>query len=454
MSKWIFPMPQIEASSYNTAQPAPTRRAALWRKMARFPAMKRGNDPMARARIAALVWLMCTLFGVPNFATAEEQAALTVRLTQSGDINRIELGMTFRPGFKISTLISPNRIIVDFPEIDWRLTAPVPGRSIRYVDRMRFGLVRPGASRMVIDLRAPARVAKAYTEETRADLPPRFVIELVGESEEAFLARAQVQAIAAGKSNGANLWPPAPMRRPKRGIVIAIDPGHGGIDPGASYNDVSEKELVLSYANEIAAALSQTPGVRAVLTRTEDVFLTLRQRVEIARRAEADAFISLHADALERGDARGATVFTLSREASDEEAAELASGNNRADVIGGVRFDEEADDVALVLVDFARRATDAASREMAEELVRQLETTSETLKGRGLQSAGFRVLKAPDMPSALIELGFLSSARDRARLLSPDGRADLVEAIRVGILRWAAGQPGEQFDKVRAALPN
>ena len=287
-------------------------------------------------------------------------------------------------------------------------------------------------------------------KKRRPTYPPRFVIELVGEDEETFAARAKTQREAILGSDKVNLWPPAPLPRPKRGLVIAIDPGHGGIDPGALHDDVSEKELVLSYAKDIAAALSEVTGVHAVLTRNDDVFLTLRQRVEIARAADADALISLHADALERGDARGATVFTLSSEASDEEAEELASGNNRADVIGGVRFDDEADDVALVLVDFARRATDAASRDMAAELVRQLETTSETLEGRALQSAGFRVLKAPDIPSALIELGFLSSARDRERLLSFGGRADLVQAIKTGVLTWAARQSGPQFDKVRS----
>ncbi|MGB1213238.1 MAG: N-acetylmuramoyl-L-alanine amidase [Pikeienuella sp.] len=387
----------------------------------------------------------------PSSASAEEKAALTIRLTQNGDINRIELGMTFRAGFKISTLTTPNRIVVDFPEIDWRIAAPRPGASIKYVDGVRFGLVRPGASRMVIDLRAPARVLHAFTEETRSDLPPRFVIELTGEEQSVFDARAAKERERVVRGDPQQKWPPSPSPRPKQGVVIAIDPGHGGIDPGAVHGDVNEKDLVLSYAQDIAAAISAVEGMHAVLTRTDDTFLTLRERVEFARRAGADAMISLHADALEQGVATGATVFTLSKEASDVEAEELASGNNRADVIGGVRFDDAADDVALVLIDFARRATDAASKDLAAELVRELEVQSVTLEGRALQSAGFRVLKAPDTPSALIELGFLSSARDRNRLLSIEGRKGLVAAIKTGIVKWAMRQKGEHFDVVRRA---
>lgn len=442
MSKWIFPMPNIEAS------PTFDRAAATG-----TPVLLR----LYSVLLAALVglFLAAPVGGAMAQGGAGEQAALTIRLTQSGRMNRIEVGMTFRPGFRVTSMTSPNRIVVDFPEVDWRITAPRPGRSIRYVDDIRFGLVRPGASRMVIDLRAPARVTKAFTEETRPGAPPRFVIELTGVDQAAFDERAAADRPLRNRTAPATrLWPPKPRPRPKRGVVIVIDPGHGGIDPGAVHGDVHEKDLVLSYAQDIAASLSEVRGVRAVLTRDDDVFLTLRERVDVARRAGADAIISLHADALEQGVATGATVFTLSKEASDVEAEELATGNNRADVIGGVRFDDASDDVALVLVDFARRATDTASRELATELVHELKAQSQTLEGRALQSAGFRVLKAPDTPSVLIELGFLSSARDRARLLSPDGRKDLVAAIRSGVIAWAAAQQGERFDTIRQSVAN
>lgn len=388
------------------------------------------------------VILLATMSAAIWGATASAyEAALSGRLSQDASINRLELDLTSRVGFRVFTLDAPKRVVVDFPEIDWRLDPPRPGKAMQLIERVRFGLVRPGVSRVVIDLKRAAAVTEAYTADGDGRAPARFVIALRPEIDEAF-------AINAGWSYddpAAASAPPAPVRKPDRAVVVAIDAGHGGRDAGASSGRVIEKDLVLSYAKELAAAIERRPGYKAFLVREEDEFLRLRTRVQKAREAGADLMISIHADALASGVASGASVYTLSEEASDEEAAALVDSHNRADAIGGVSLDAEEGDVASILVDLSRRSTDAASAGLAEALVTQLKTHSKVLRGRALQSAGFRVLKAPDVPSVLVELGFLNSAKDRARITSDEGRAALVRALSEGVHNWVLTQTSPRY---------
>lgn len=368
-------------------------------------------------------------------------AALSARLTQDGSENRLELDLTSRVAFRVFTLNGPKRVVVDFPEIDWRLDPPRPGQAMQLIEGVRFGLVRPGASRLVIDLKRGAAVTKAFTTQGDSRAPARFVIELRPETDEAFAAGARffgAEAPEAAKT-------PTPQTRPKRAVIVAIDAGHGGRDSGASSGNVIEKDLVLQYAKELAAAIENRPGYKAFLVRKKDEFLRLRTRVERARQAGADVMISIHADALASGVASGASVYTLSEEASDDEAAALVESHNRADEIGGVAVSAQETDVTSVLVDLARRSTDAASVGLAEALVAQLKARSKVLRGRALQSAGFRVLKAPDVPSVLVELGFLNSARDRARITSDEGRAALVKALSEGVHNWVLTQTSPRY---------
>jgi len=367
-------------------------------------------------------------------------AALSARLTQDGSENRLELDLTSRVAFRVFTLNGPKRVVVDFPEIDWRLDPPRPGQAMQLIEGVRFGLVRPGASRLVIDLKRGAAVTKAFTTEGDSRAPARFVIELRPETDEAFAAGARSFGAETPRATT-----PTPQARPKQAVIVAIDAGHGGRDSGASSGNVIEKDLVLQYAKDLAAAIEKRPGYKAFLVRQGDEFLRLRTRVERARRAGADVMISIHADALASGVASGASVYTLSEEASDAEAAALVESHNRADEIGGVAVSAQETDVTSVLVDLARRSTDAASVGLAEALVTQLKARSKVLRGRALQSAGFRVLKAPDVPSVLVELGFLNSARDRARITSDEGRAALVRALSEGVHNWVLTQTSPRY---------
>lgn len=388
-----------------------------------------------------MIRAISALIMLSGVAGQANEAALSARLAQDGSQNRLELDLTSRLGFRVFTLDGPRRVVVDFPEIDWRLEPPRPGKSMQLIDGIRFGLVRPGMSRLVIDLKRAAAVTEAYTTEGGGRGPAKFIIALRPEIDEAF-------AREAGWPDGdqdAATAPPLPKTKPKRAVVVAIDAGHGGRDAGASSGRVIEKDLVLQYAKELAAAIERRPGYKAFLVREGDEFLRLRTRVERAREAAADLMISIHADALESGVASGASVYTLSDDASDEEAAALVDSHNRADAIGGVSLDAEEADVASILVNLARRSTDAASVGLAEALVAQLETHSKVLRGRALQSAGFRVLKAPDVPSVLVELGFLNSAKDRARITSDEGRAALVRAMADGVHDWVLTQKSPRY---------
>jgi N-acetylmuramoyl-L-alanine amidase len=218
---------------------------------------------------------------------------------------------------------------------------------------------------------------------------------------------------------------------------VVLDPGHGGIDPGAERDDVTEAELMLTFGRELKEALLRAGGINVVMTRDEDVFVPLETRISIARSAGADVFLSLHADALAEGEAVGATIYTLAEEASDAASAALAERHDRDDILSGVDLTGQDDVVAQVLMDMARAETAPRSERLSEAL-------AEAIKAEGLkmhriprQRAGFSVLKSADIPSALIEIGFLSSARDFERLVDPEWRARMARALVAGVQAWA-----------------
>ena len=217
-----------------------------------------------------------------------------------------------------------------------------------------------------------------------------------------------------------------------------IDPGHGGIDPGAVREGVNEKDLMLTLSFGLAEALVRTGEAQALLTRNDDSFVSLPRRVSLAHQAGADLFISLHADALSNGQAQGATIYTLSDEASDAASAQLASQHNRADIIAGVDLTGSDDQVANVLIDLARQETSPRSEALASVFIEMIEAAGAPLNKRRQRQAGFSVLKSADMPSVLIEVGFLSNPRDRANLRDPVWRDLMISALVDAILAWRA----------------
>lgn len=218
--------------------------------------------------------------------------------------------------------------------------------------------------------------------------------------------------------------------------LIIIDPGHGGVDPGAiGHSGTYEKQVVLAMAHQLKKVLEASGSYRVKLTRRRDIFLRLRQRIAIARAAQGDLFISLHADSLNDPSHRGASVYTLSERASDKEAAQLAARENKSDIIAGMDFSAETPEVANILIDLAQRETMNHSARFAGALVDELSREIKTLR-RSHRFAGFAVLKAPDIPSVLVEIGYLSNATEERLLQDPSHRQKIAHAIYRGVNRF------------------
>jgi len=226
-------------------------------------------------------------------------------------------------------------------------------------------------------------------------------------------------------------------------VVVAIDAGHGGVDPGASATGVAEKQITLEFARRLATHIDRVPGLRAFLIRADDSFLTLSQRIRRARDGGANLIVSLHADTTREGRAEGAHVYTLSRDGTDAAAIELAARENRADIIGGVALAGEPDDLAALLIDLAQRGTGDEAEKLAAAVLEAMAGNVTLLPTEPHRRANFRVLKAPEIPSILVELGYLSNAGDRRRMASGEWRDRMAAALARGIHRWTGiASPG------------
>ena len=390
----------------------------------------------------AAIWFRLTLvfglsFAMP--ASAEELSALarldiggsTVAEGADGGLN-LTFDLSQPVPWRVRFLSAPPRLILDTREVDWtgvqRLAVPGP------VLALRAGGFRAGWSRLVIELSGPQALisAEMTTEAERA----RIRITLAPTDPEIFAA-------AAGKPDLPEWAVPdqaelmAPLAEGGGPVVIVLDPGHGGIDPGAERDGTSEAELMLTFARELKEVLLRDGRFAVVLTREEDIFVPLETRTSIARTAEADLFLSLHADALAEGEAQGATVYTLADEATDAASAALAERHDRNDLLAGVDLSEQDDVVADVLMDMARTETQPRTERLAKAIVAAIKAAEIRMHRKPHQTAGFSVLKSPDIPSVLLELGFLSSERDHMRLSDPEWRAKMAEAVRVAVLAWA-----------------
>jgi N-acetylmuramoyl-L-alanine amidase len=228
-----------------------------------------------------------------------------------------------------------------------------------------------------------------------------------------------------------------------RKLRVVLDPGHGGIDPGAQHEGHDEADLMLTFARELQEILVLSGRYEVTLTRTEDVFVPLQTRVSLARAAQADVFLSLHADALSKGRATGTTVYTLSETASDEASAQLAERHDRDDLLAGVDLADQDDVIAGVLMDLARRETGPRAERLADRLVEAIEAATGNLYKKPRMAAGFSVLKAPDIPSVLIEVGFMSNPRDLASLTDPDWRARAARGILDALDAWTIEDAAE-----------
>ncbi len=350
----------------------------------------------------------------------------------------LSLGLSQGVPWRVYTVDEPRRLIADFREVDWGEVSELSFPATDRVDAVRFGQFQPGWSRLVMGLNAPLALEAAEMRVDEVSGQAELNVDLTLVSTEEFTA-------GSGAPETPGWWlPPAAdvakarMRQTGEGVLtVVIDPGHGGIDPGAQHGDQEEKHLMLAMARELKDHLLRTNRARVILTRDDDSFVPLEMRVAIARHAKADLFISLHADALGQGQAHGATVYTLSETASDEASAALAERHDRDDLLAGVDLSGQDDTIANVLMDLAWLENHPRSEAVANAFVLALEQAGIPLHKVPRRSAGFSVLKAPDIPSVLLEVGFLSSAKDRERLKDPEWRAKTADAITDAILSWS-----------------
>jgi N-acetylmuramoyl-L-alanine amidase len=368
----------------------------------------------------------------PASDEADEPSVIAARVGGDKSQTRIVFDLSRKVDMRAFALADPYRLVIDLPQMRFQLPPQAGEVGKGLVKAFRFGLMKKGGSRIVLDLTAPVRLDKSFVLDPSDDQPARLVLDLSAIDRPAFLRavafdnrpRTDLGAVPKPASEGAG----APNdSRP----VIVLDPGHGGIDEGAhAATGEAEKNVVLDFALMLRDKLEQSGKYHVEMTRSDDTFIALTDRVQFARTHRAQLFISLHCDALARGegDAQGATVYTLSDHASDAEAARLAEAENRADIIAGVDLSSEPNEIADILIDLAQRETRSFTTHFARALVGDLKNAIRLHK-QPLRSAGFRVLKAPDVPSVLVELGFVSNRADFQELMSETWRARAADSI-------------------------
>ncbi|MDP6351179.1 MAG: N-acetylmuramoyl-L-alanine amidase [Alphaproteobacteria bacterium] len=408
-----------------------------------------------RARWAG-VWLWPTLLLAVSLWFAEAAVAdgrPTVTAARSwahATYTRFVLELSRQVEYRLFTLPDPNRMVLDFPELEFAIpeSAGAAGGATGLVAGFRFGLFDVGNSRLVLDLSGPARIKRLFVLPPLEGKPYRLVLDLEPATEAEFRKTASQGAGAPARpSTGdtAAAVSPGPSAGDGK-FVVVIDAGHGGVDPGAiGPGGMYEKRIALAAAKELAARLESLGRYRVKLTRDRDIFRRLRERVAIGRRVGADLFLSLHADSIADAKIRGAHVYSLSETASDREAAALAAKENKADIIAGVDLAAQEPGVSGILLDLAQRETKNFSAEIANILVSEFRDRGLAVLRKPHRQAGFRVLKAPDVPSVLIELGFLSNRDDSAMLRGGKGRMPLIHGIAHAVDRFFEIRTARRF---------
>jgi len=382
-------------------------------------------------RFAFWLALLATVAGVSGKLSAAEVRAL--RLTAGDDVTRVVLDLSASATSNVFLLENPARVVLDLQKSALKPKLSLP-KGDGLVSAVRYGRLPHGGLRLVFDVTGAVSVRTAALDPA-SGVPHRLVLDIA--------APGSAAAVSVTPSA-----PPVPVAiRPAhapaesgRDIVIVVDAGHGGVDPGASgRRGTREKDVVLEVAKALAARISQEPGMKAVLTRDGDYFISLQERTRRARRAKADLFVSIHADSIANPDVSGSSVYVLSdRGATSEAARWLAARENAADLKGGIKLDDKDAVLANVLLDLSQTASISASMVAADNVLKSLDRVGEVRKPR-VQQAGFVVLKSPDVPSMLVETAFISNRDDERKLSTPAHRSKLASAIFAGIEQYFEG---------------
>jgi N-acetylmuramoyl-L-alanine amidase len=371
---------------------------------------------MLRFRLTTTVLL---LFGLS--AAVADTTVENVRIWSENDKTRVVLDLSQSAEHSIFTLRGPDRLVIDLA--DGRLASTLTSlpQGAGAVRSIRSAIRADGDLRVVLDLNSEVR-SRSFTTGPNAKYGDRLVIDLHASGDLAPVKRA------------------SEAYRPGRDIVIAIDPGHGGHDPGAiGKRNTREKDVALSISRKLAERINKEPGMRAVLVRDRDIYIDHRARTSIARRNKADLFVSIHADAVKDRRAAGASVYALSlKGASDEAAKQLAERENAS--VGGVTLDGKDDVLASVLIDLSQNASLSASLEVGDKVIREMSKVAK-MHRKTVQQAGLLVLKSPDMPSILVETAFISNPAEEKKLRDAGYQARLANSILTGLRNYFYTNP-------------
>ena len=402
-----------------------------------------------------MLTLLTTLF---NVALEARPTIKSARVGQHADSTRFVLDLSENTEFRIFTLAEPYRIVLDLPGAGWEFYQKSLVLNQGLVKSIRFGQFQAKTARIVVDLNAPVRVDQAFILPPGESQDFRLVIDIGEVASKSFqpsslgsvkatkMGASMQQSPSEYKSEGVEiindkdlpLVLPPDIPKPSLGSnfrarLIVIDAGHGGADPGAiAGTDIYEKNITLAAARALQVLLDEF-GHKTILSRNNDRYLSLAERAQGAQDRDADLFISLHADSNSNTKIRGASVYTLSEKASDAETEALAHRENEVDALFDVNFSQEYDEeLRKILISLVQRTTMTCSAKIAGELIFELGKSTKLL-GRTHRFAGFRVLKAPKVPSVLVEMGFLSNQSDRRMLLSEKGRYALMKRVAAAI---------------------
>jgi N-acetylmuramoyl-L-alanine amidase len=382
--------------------------------------------------IRTFVWvtLLASFAGVSGNVVAAEIRDIRVSATDSG--TRVVLDLSAPVKHKAFLLDDPGRVVLDVSKSSLKSKLPA---AEGVITALRSGKLPQSGLRLVFEVAGPVTI-RTSAAPPAGGAGHRLILDIADKGAGA----APDKVVAVTPAVPVAIRPAHAPSDSGRDIVIAIDAGHGGVDPGASgKRGTREKDVVLAIAKVLAARINAEPGMKAVLTRDGDYFISLRERNTRARRAKADLFVSIHADAIANRDVSGSSVYVLSeRGASSEAARWLAESENAADLKGGIKLDDKDAMLANVLLDLSLTASISASMVAAQNVLTSLDRVGEVRKPR-VQQAGFVVLKSPDIPSLLVETAFISNPEDERKLAMPSHRAKIANAIFSGIEQYFQG---------------
>lgn len=415
----------------------------MWELPARMASIDKEVNVICRIFMAAFFGLLAVVQAETSVYAAEDLAALTYQAAGDELRTRIVINFDHEPDVSTMLLGDPHRLAIDLPKTVFAFDKKsVEPRGL--ITDVRYGMIDDSRSRLIFTLKGPFEVERL--EVIKNDTSPgyRLVADLVSSSDRKFADALKNQnqttasTVAAPKGDRiANAAPDEVSKAPKP-FTVVVDAGHGGIDSGAeSASGSLEKNVTLMFAQQLRDELGKLPGIRVEMTRNEDTFLRLSERVRIARQYEADLFISIHADTINRGSIRGATVYTVSDKASDADSRAMADRENRADAVAGISFDNETPEIADILMDLTRRETHTFSLSFAKTVVKSLKKDVNMINNPH-RFAGFQVLRAPDVPSVLVEIGYLSNQDDEKLMLDPAWRSHVAERLATAVGEFAS----------------